>query len=369
MPDKTAQELSRYHRQMLLPMIGEAGQRRLLEATALILGCGALGTVVADALARAGIGHLRIVDRDFVELTNLQRQVLYDEHDLLETLPKAEAARRRLTRINSQIEVSAIVDDINHANIERLANGADILVDGLDNFETRYLANDFAVRYGVPYVYAGAVGMAGMAYAILPHSGDGGAAWEQLPSGSRATPCLRCLFEEAPSPGASDTCDTAGVLGPVVGMVANFQAAEALKILSGNFERVCPTMLNIDLWSNSVMQLKVDRVRETSDCPCCIRREFEYLDGRAGSSATSLCGRDAVQLRHRQQQDAVDFDVLTRRLSAHGRVAASEFVLRAELEDGGKVYELTLFPDGRAIVKGTGEISVARSVYAKFVGN
>lgn len=369
MPDKTALELGRYHRQMLLPMIGEAGQRRLLEGTALILGCGALGTVVADALARAGVGHLRIVDRDFVELTNLQRQVLYDERNLDEAIPKAVAARRRLARVNSQIEVSAIVDDINHGNIERLASGADILVDGLDNFETRYLANDFAVKYGVPYVYAGAVGMAGMAYAILPHSGDGTAAWERLPAGSRATPCLRCLFEEAPPPGASDTCDTAGVLGPIAGMVANFQAAEALKILSGNFERVCPTLLNIDLWSNSVMQLKVDHVRGTSNCPCCKQRDFEYLDGRAGSSATSLCGRDAVQLRHRQRPDAVDLDMLAGRLSSHGRVVANEFMLRAELEDGGKAYELTLFPDGRAIVKGTGEISVARSVYAKFIGS
>jgi adenylyltransferase/sulfurtransferase len=362
-------DLSRYHRQMLLPGFGEAGQRRLLASTAVVLGCGALGTVIADALARAGVGHLRLVDRDFVELTNLQRQVLYEEADVREAIPKAEAARRRLQRVNSAIKITALVDDLNATSIKRLAVGADLLVDGLDNFETRYLANDYAVKHGIPYVYGGAVGTSGLAFAVLPHSEEGTAAWEALPNGSRATPCLRCLFEEAPPPGESATCDTAGVLGPVVGMVASFQAAEALKILTGNYDRVCPTLLNLDLGSNLAVHLKVQRALNGDGCPCCVRRDFEYLDGRTGSSATVLCGRDTVQLRHREQQEPPNLEELARRLRHHGRVVANEFMLRAELIENGQPLELTLFPDGRAIVKGTGQVSVARSLYAKYVGH
>jgi adenylyltransferase/sulfurtransferase len=368
-----APDLSRYHRQMLLPGFGEAGQRRLLDSTAVVLGCGALGTVVADALARAGVGHLRIVDRDFVELTNLQRQVLYEEADVREAIPKAEAARRRLHRVNSAIEITALVDDLNASSIERLAAGADVLVDGLDNFETRYLANDYAVKHGIPYVYGGAVGTAGLAFAVLPHTTDGCAPWESLPDGNRATPCLRCLFEEAPPPGESATCETAGVLGPLVGMIASFEAAEALKILTANFDRVCPTLLNLDLASNLALHLNVQRnlddAGEGDGCPCCVQRDFAYLEGRSGSSATALCGRDAVQLRHHQDQEAPNLEELARRLRPHGRVVTNEFMLRAELTDNGQPFELTLFPDGRAIVKGTGEVSVARSLYAKYIGH
>lgn len=363
-----ADQLARYHRQMLLPGFGPDGQRKLLSATALVLGCGALGTVAADLLARAGVGHLRIVDRDFIELSNLQRQTLFDERDVADAMPKAEAARRRLARINSQVEVTAIVDDVNHGNVERLAAGADVIVDGLDNFETRYLANDCAVKHGLPYVYGGAVGTAGMAYAILPHTRGGDAPWETHTAGNRATPCLRCLYEQAPPPGESATCDTAGVIGPAVSIIASFQAAEALKILSGNLDRVCPTMLSIDLWSNTAMHLKVARARDAGDCPCCKQRNFEFLDGRAGSSATALCGRDAVQLRHRQHQGELDLAELAGRLRRHGPVTVNEYMLRADLRDHGQAYELTLFADGRAIVKGTGDAAVARGLYAKYVG-
>jgi adenylyltransferase/sulfurtransferase len=353
---------------MLLPGFGGDGQRRLLGATALLLGCGALGTVAADLLARAGVGHLRIVDRDFIELSNLQRQVLFDEHDVAEGLPKAEAAKRKIARIKSQVKVTAIVDDVNHGNIERFAAGADIIVDGLDNFETRYLANDCAVKLGIPYVYGGAVGTAGMAYAILPHTRDGTSWWEQHTVGNRATPCLRCLFEEAPPPGESATCDTAGVIGPAVSIIAAFQAAEALKILSGNLDRVCPTMLSVDLWANTALHLKVGRARDDGDCLCCKQWNFEFLDGKAGSSATALCGRDAVQLRHRQQQGELDLAEIARRLRRHGPVSVNEYLLRTELDDHGRTYELTLFADGRAIVKGTDDAGVARGVYAKYVG-
>jgi adenylyltransferase/sulfurtransferase len=352
---------------MLLPGFGEQGQRRLRASTALVLGCGALGTMAADLLARAGVGRLLIVDRDLIEITNLQRQVLFDEQDVADAIPKAEAARRRIARINSDVEVTAIVDDLSHRNIERYAAEANILVDGLDNFETRYLANDYAVKHGIPYIYGGAVGTVGAACAILPHTRDGAAPWETALGGS-ATPCLRCLFEEAPTPGTTPTCDTAGVMAPAVGIVASFEAAEALKVLTGNFERVCRTMLNVDLWSNDIVQLDVANAYERGDCPCCKHGRYEFLEGTLGSGAATLCGRDAVQLTHRQNTVVLDLDAIAAQLRRHGRVAASPYMLRANITDNGKPYVLSLFPDGRAIVYGTSEASVARSVFAKYVG-
>lgn len=363
------EDFARYHRQMLLAGFGQAGQRKLAESTAAVLGCGALGTVAAEMLARAGVGRLVIVDRDFVELTNLQRQILFDETDAAEALPKATAAQRKLAHINAQVEVIAVVDDLNSGNIERLTAGAQVLVDGLDNFETRYLANDCAVKRGIPYIYGGAVGTVGTAFAILPHTRAGDAAWETLAGGSRATPCLRCLFEEAPPPGTGATCDTVGVIGPGAAMVANFEAAEALKVLTGNFERVCPTMLSFDLWSNELRQLKVARAYEQGDCPCCKHGRFDYLEGTLGSGATTLCGRDAVQLRPKQDAGTADLVELAERLKAHGEVKVNEFMLRARLVERDRPYELTLFADGRAIVKGTHEPNVARTLYAKYVGS
>jgi adenylyltransferase/sulfurtransferase len=318
-------------------------------------------------LARAGVGRLVIVDRDFIEMTNLQRQVLFDEQDVADGIPKAEAARRKIGRINSQVKVEAIVDDINHTNIERFVADADILLDGLDNFETRYLANDCAVKHRLPYMYGGAVSTVGMALAILPHTRGGDTPWETA-AANRATPCLRCLFEEAPPPGQNPTCDTAGVIGPVVSMIANYQVAEALKILSGNFDLVSPTMLSIDLWGNTFMQLKVAKAYEKGDCPCCKHQRFEYLEGKAGSGAVSLCGRNAVQLTRRQEGASPDFAEIAGRLQGHGRVKANDFMLRADVTHNDKPYELTVFPNGRAIVKGTDDAKVARSIYAKFVG-
>lgn len=353
---------------MLLPGFGANGQRKLLASTAVVLGCGALGTVITDMLARAGTGHLVIVDRDFIELTNLQRQVLFDEEDVANAIPKAEAARRKIARINSQVKVTAIVDDINHTNIEKIAADADVLLDGLDNFETRYLANDCAVKHGIPYLYGGAVSTVGMAYAILPHTRTGDSPWETATGGSRATPCLRCLFEQAPPPGQNATCDTVGVVGPAVSIVANFQAAEALKILTGNWHLVAPTMLNLDLWANSLTQLKVASAYIRGDCRCCKHRRFEYLEGTAGTGAAALCGRNAVQLTRRQDSATPDFAEIAARLRAHGKVAANEFMLRADVSHHGQPFEVTVFPNGRAIIKGTDDAKVARSVYAKYVG-
>jgi molybdopterin/thiamine biosynthesis adenylyltransferase len=361
-------DVFRYHRQMLLPGFGEAGQARLTASTAFIAGCGALGSVAADLLARAGVGTLIIADRDIVDLTNLQRQVLFDEQDVADGLPKAEAARRRLVGVNSEIEITAVVDDINYATIERHASGADILIDGLDNFETRYLLNDFAVKHGKPYMYGGAVGTTGAALAILPHTADADAPWEIHDGGSAASPCLRCLFEEAPPPGASPTCDTVGVLASVVSTIASFEVGEALKVLTGNYDRVCRTMLNVDAWENSIYQLNVDSAYEHGDCPCCKHRTFEYLDGARGSGATSLCGRDAVQLTHKQRHADINLDAVGARLREHGEVTVNPYMVRAQITDNGKPYTLSVFPDGRAIVHGTGEANIARGVYAKYVG-
>lgn len=351
-------DLNRYHRQMLLQGFGEDGQRKLSNSSALILGCGALGCVAANMLARAGVGHLVIVDRDFIEITNLQRQVLFDEQDVADAIPKAEAAKRQLVRINSQVEVTAIVDDIDFHNIEKFADGADVFIDGLDNFETRYLVNDLSVKKAIPYMYGGAVGTVGMAYAILPNSDD-----------SMATPCLRCLFEQMPAPGTAATCDAVGVLASAVSIIASFQVSEALKILTGNIDHVNPTMLSIDLWANLFLQLKVEHARSRSNCPCCKHRKFDFLDGRQGSSTSTLCGRDAVQLRHNGQTDIIDFDDLAAVLQKHGRVTTNEFILRAIVTSNDKPFEISLFRDGRAIIKGTGDVGIARSVYAKYIGN
>ncbi|HEX7010704.1 MAG TPA: ThiF family adenylyltransferase [Phycisphaeraceae bacterium] len=358
-------DLDRYHRQMLLPGFGEAGQRKLLGSKALVVGCGALGTVAANLLARAGVGHLVIVDRDFIEMTNLQRQILFDEDDVANAIPKAEAARRKIAKINSQVKVTAVVDDVNHANIERLVDGCQVIVDGLDNFETRFLLNDVAVKHGIPYVYGGAVGTVGMCYAILPHTPQGDSPWEKA---GRATPCLRCIFEQAPPPGMNPTCDTAGVLGPTVSIVATFESNEAIKILTGNWDAISPTLLHLDTWHNFVKQFKVARAYDVGQCLCCKERQFEFLSGKFGSSTTTLCGRNAVQLTQASNGQRLDFNQIAQRLRAHGQVSVNPFMLRAGIKDNGAEYELTLFTDGRAIIKGTKEPSVARGIYAKYVG-
>jgi len=386
---KSEIDLARYHRQMLLPGFGEAGQKKLLGATALVVGCGALGTVIANMLARAGVGHLIIVDRDFIEMTNLQRQVLFDENDVANAIPKAEAAKAKLASINSQVKVSAVVDDVNHTNIEWLAGvkpdgsiatdspagkRVDIIVDGVDNFETRYLANDCAVKHGIPYVYGGAVGTVGASYPILPHTvgpdEEGKSEWEQA---GKATPCLRCIFEQAPPPGLNPTCDTAGVIGPAVSIIANYEVLEAIKILTGNLQTVNPTMITLDLWANTTRHFKVARAYDVSDCQCCKHRNFEFLDGKFSAGTTTLCGRNAVQITQKLGEDSgggqkLDFGEIAKRLEKHGTVKANKFMLRADIVDNGDPYELTLFTDGRAIVKGTQKASVAKSVYGKYVG-
>ncbi len=363
----SARRLERYNRQVLLRGIGDEGQLRLLDSTVLLLGCGALGSVVANLLARAGVGHLVIVDRDVVEESNLQRQLLFDESDAAAGLPKAEAARRRIADINSDVRVRAVVDNIDHGTIARYGSGVDLMVDGLDNLETRYLANDFAVQRGIPYVYGGAVGSVGLVFPVLPHHA-GDVPWRSAAGPDYSTPCFRCLFAEAPPPGTTATCDTTGVFGSLITIIAGFQVTEALKILTGNFEKLNRKLTHIDVWNNEICQFDVANTRDDIDCPCCKGGRFDYLEGAAGSAAAVLCGRDAVQLRPRLPSAAIDFAALASRLEQHASVTANEFLLRAQLTDGASPYEITLFPNGRAIIKGTQTPDVARGIYSKYIG-
>ncbi|MDX1522586.1 MAG: ThiF family adenylyltransferase, partial [Anaerolineae bacterium] len=321
-------------------------QRKLLAARVTIIGCGATGTVIANHLARTGVGHLTVVDRDFIELNNLQRQLLFDEHDLAEHLPKAVAAERKLRAINSEIEVRGIVADVNAENIESLIDGADVVLDGTDNFETRYLLNDACVKHNIPWIYTGAVSTYGMSQTIIPGQ----------------TACLRCLFEEVPAPGTSATCDTAGVVGPVVGAVASLSATEAIKLIVGQGE-INRGVVHVDLWYNSFEQFHNQGPRP--NCPACQQRNFEFLTQEKGGHIVNLCGRDAVQIR---QPGAARLDLaeMAARLAPISRITASnDFLLRFAV-DG---YEITLFADNRAIIKGTEDESVARVLYAKYIGS
>jgi adenylyltransferase/sulfurtransferase len=371
-------DLERYHRQILLPAIGEAGQNRLLAAHALVVGCGALGTMIADALARAGVGTLSIVDRDTVELTNLQRQVLFDESDVEGTVPKARAAADKIARINSRVAVHAHVDDFNHTNAQRYVQDADVILDGLDNFETRYLVNDLAVKLGLPYVYGGAVATGGMSMSILPHSArrTAGSASSVKWDDGQATPCLRCVFPDAPPPGAAATCDTAGVLGPAVATIAAHQVAQTIKLLTGNLDALDRSLLSIDVWRNQTQRFDVGRARDARSCPCCGEGRFEFLAGEAASATTSLCGRNAVQITPAGAEgggSGLDLAGLATRLGAHGDFRHNGYLVHgrfhAETDGQGEPLELTLFPDGRAIIRGTAEPEAARSIYAKYVGS
>lgn len=346
-PNPLDLQTSRYARQMRFAPLGRAGQEKLLASRALVVGCGALGAVIANTLARAGVGHLRIVDRDFLELNNLQRQVLYDEDDVAAGLPKAIAAKNRLAKINSEIEIDAVVGDVDHTNIERLLEGVDCLIDGTDNFETRFLLNDAAVKLGIPWIYGGCLGAEGQSLTILPGE----------------TPCLRCLMPEAPPPGSTPTCDSAGILATIIGVIASLEANEALKILSGHREAISRTWMVLDLWDNTVRQIKLNSAK-VADCPCCGRREFPWLSGERGSHTAILCGRNAVQLSF-PGREPVSLDDLAAKLAVVGQVTRNKYLVRATIGE----HLLTVFPDGRAVIGGTEDIAAAKSLYAKFVGN
>jgi len=343
-----SESLDRYSRQIRFPQLGEAGQRALLESRVSLCGCGALGTVLANHLARAGVGSIRIIDRDFIETHNLQRQILFDEQDVALNLPKAEAAARKIRAINSTIQVEPVVTDIDHTNIVDLVGDADLILDGTDNFETRYLINDAAVKLDKPWIYGGVIGSEGQTMTILPGK----------------TPCLRCLIETAPPPGMTPTCETAGVLGPAVAVIASFEAIEAIKLLSGAHDALNSNLIMVDVWDWTFRQLKVAGLLGKVDCPCCVQRRFEWLDGGMGSHTTTLCGRNAVQVAVRRAE-SLNFRELASRLESLGSVRHNAFMLRFSIEG----YEFTVFPDGRAIIKGTNDIAKARTLYAQYVGS
>ena len=337
--------MERYSRQILFEDIGAEGQRRLAASRALVVGCGALGSAQVETLARAGVGRLRIVDRDFVEESNLQRQTMFDERDARERTPKAVAAARRVAEINSEVAVEAEVADVNQSNVERLVGGCDVVLDGTDNFATRFLVNDACVKLDVPWVYGAAVGSYGVTLTIRPHDG----------------PCLRCVFPEVPAAGSAPTCDTAGVIMPIISIVAAVQVAETLKLLTGHVESLHGGLMQFDVWRNEWRRISAGG--RAPACPACALGRFESLEAEAGDVATVLCGRDAVQVSPRTAA-SLDLEALAARLSAAGEVKSNEYLVR--LRAGG--YELTVFRDARAIVRGTDDPVTARSVYARYVG-
>ncbi len=319
------------------------GQERLGRSAAVIVGCGALGTVQAALLARAGIGRLRLIDRDFVEESNLQRQMLYTEDDAKEAMPKAEASRRHLLEANSQVEVEAVIADLNPENADDLLRGVDVILDATDNFETRFLINDYSVRDSIPWIYGAAVSSYGIAMPVLPGE----------------TACLQCIYPEAPQ-GAQPTCETAGVMGPVTNLIGSFQAMEALKILAGKSESVRRKIFTADLWNGPVRETAIPA--RDPECPACAHREFSFLTGRK-RAPVSLCGRNAVQIHERARP--LNLSEVSSRLKGLGSVRQNEFALR--FHDG--TYEVTVFADGRAIVKGTTDPGIARGVYSRYLGN
>ena len=331
----------RYSRQILFPGIGQEGQEKLSAAKVAIVGCGAIGAALCGLLARAGVGHIRIIDRDFVEPSNLQRQVLFDEEDALQNAPKALAAAEKIGQFNSAVQIEPEVADLTPHTIE-LLDGVDLILDATDNFETRYLVNDYAVNAGVPWIYAAAVKAYGTTMNILPGE----------------TACLACIFP-APPQGTVETCDTAGVLGPAVNMVASIEAIEALKFLTGARDKLRRTLLSFDLWNNDQSEITVAGRR--TECEVCGKRQFRHLAGEARPAIT-LCGRNSVQIHERHRP--VDFAEMSTRLAPHGTVKYNEMVLKFWRD----CYELTLFQDGRAIIKGTTDPAVARTLYARFVG-
>jgi len=334
----------RYSRQVILPNIGEEGQKALLKSKITIIGCGALGTVVANNLVRAGVGKISIIDRDFVELNNLQRQILFDEDDI--GIPKAVAAAEKLKRVNSDVEIEAMVKDLNHMNAEKIMRGVDLVLDGTDNIQTRFLINDVCVKSKIPWIYTAAVATYGMMMAIVPGK----------------TPCFRCLLPDVPEPGSLPTCDTAGVLNTIPSIIASIESTEAIKILLKEKTTINAegNLIFYDVWSNTFA--KVTEIRDKR-CRCCVEHKFDFLNAAKEEIITSLCGRKAIQITP-VKSAAISFKLLAERLKRLGEVRFNNFILVFKERD----KEISLFKDGRAIIKGTDDEKVARSLYARFVG-
>lgn len=336
----------RYSRQILFTGIGPEGQRRLLESRVAIIGCGALGSAQAEALARAGVGKLRIIDRDFVEASNLQRQTMFTERDAADRTPKVIAARNHIAHINSDIQVQAEIRDVNHTNVEHLIEDCEVVLDGTDNFSTRYLINDACVKHQINWIYGAAVGSYGVSLTIRPG----------------VTPCLRCLFEEAPPAATAPTCDTAGVIMPIISVVAAVQVTEAIKLLTRQTAQLHNSLMQFDVWRNEWR--KINPGHPAPDCLTCGLKRYETLAPAASEFAAILCGRNAVQISPARPTQ-VNFDELAARLQGAGDVRFNDYLLRFRAG----AYELTIFQDARSIIRGTDEITIARSLYAKYIGN
>ncbi|MBC8180326.1 ThiF family adenylyltransferase [candidate division KSB1 bacterium] len=342
------EEVKRYSRQKLFYGVGEQGQKKLAESRVLILGCGGLGSASATLLARAGVGYLKIVDRDFLDVSNLQRQILYEEHDVKEGLPKVIAAERRLREINSTIQIEPIIADVNRFNIEKLIQDVNLVLDGSDNFETRFLLNEACVKHNRSWIYGAAIESYGLMKNFIPGK----------------TACLRCIMDNIPDPGTVATCESVGVLGSIVVLIASLQCAEAIKILTENMKDLNQDLVSIDVWQNSFQTIDVTKSVIQKNCPVCNNKQFDFLEGKRGSAFTSLCGRNAVQILPFKKIE-LDLAKLAINLSNQGVVKANEYLIRFEIEK----YELSIFPDGRVIVKGTTDLGIARSLYSKYVGN
>ena len=340
-------EFSRYSRQIILKEIGREGQRRLEAARVAVIGVGALGSVSANLLARAGVGRILLIDRDYLEINNLQRQVLYDEKDLAQDLPKAIAAKLKLEQINSEIQIEAEVGDLNPQSAGELLQGVDLMIDGTDNFETRFLMNDFSLKNKIPWIYGGAVRTEGMSYVIFPGRG----------------PCLRCLFGEAPGAESVQTCDQVGILAPVAHLIASFQTIEAIKILAGQEQAVARQLWKVDLWTREFKEISVEHLKN-NPCSGCKSGDYPYLSRQSGTQAVSLGGRNAVQI-HSENGIKVDLKILAAKLEGLAEIYCNPYLLRCRTES----YEITVFTNGRAIVKGTEDAGQARSLYAKFIGS
>ena len=342
-------DASRHAKQVLFSGLGADGQAALARSRVLICGCGATGSVLAETLVRAGVGFLRIVDRDFVEMSNLQRQVLYCQRDAEEQTPKAIAAAERLRAIDRDVQIDALVADVGPDNIPSLADGCDLLLDGTDNFETRFLINDLALETGLPWIYCGVIGGHGQTMTIRPGQ----------------TACLRCLIDVPPEPGVTETCDTAGVIGPAVNAVASLAAAEAMKLLAGRVELLRHRLLMLDVWQGTLREIDTTPLRAGGGCAACGRGERTWLHGRAGSRTAVLCGRHAVQITPGERAD-LDLAAVAERLALAGPVKQTPYLVRVSPTE--PRCELTLFRDGRAIIQGTDDVTVARSIYTRLVG-
>jgi adenylyltransferase/sulfurtransferase len=336
----------RYSRQVLFEGIGQLGQEKLLNSKVAVIGCGALGAMQLEMLARAGVKKLKAIDRDFVEFSNLHRQIMFDEKMAQASMPKAIAARERISQINSDIETEPYVTDVNYTNIEKLIDDVDLVLDGTDNFETRFLINDACIKLNKPWVYGAAVSSYGLTMAILP----------------KQTPCLRCVFENAPPPGSSPTCDTAGVILPIIAMIASWQVVESLKILTGNLERLHKGLIQVDLWQSTYTKINIQGLLGNSDCRAC-NSHFDFLEAEKRQLMTTLCGRNAVQIVP-SQGTKINLIEMAEKLKSIGEVSVNKFLLRIKIPS----YEITLFSDARSIIHGTKDESVARSLYAKYIG-